>query len=129
MAGFGRLWIAIAISSAVAPHGATATASSSLEKKAGTAKQLVSAFEEKDCPKVVRLGRSLLDARGGSGLSGEIEALLYDMVVTCELQQEAKDAAYLHAVKGTALESSSDWLWHVRLGLELDTKRSDAVIA
>jgi tetratricopeptide (TPR) repeat protein len=70
----------------------------------------------------------LLDGPGGSGVPAEIEAMLYEIVVSCEWRQDAKGAAHAHALKGTALEGGSDSLWRMRFGLELDMNRPDAVV-
>lgn len=87
------------------------------------------AYQARDCKTVVNLGAPLLDRSGGTGLGSDAEAALYDVVVDCEAQLKAFEAAYAHALRATALDESSDYLWRVRLGGELQLKNYRAAVA
>jgi tetratricopeptide (TPR) repeat protein len=94
-----------------------------------TLKAIGRAADASDCDTVIRLGTPLLDAPGGTGLSDALEAIAAEIVVRCELRKESKDAAYIHALRGTRLEHGSDLLWRFRLALELDANKDEAALA
>ncbi|HEY5721907.1 MAG TPA: hypothetical protein VIT45_06255 [Allosphingosinicella sp.] len=87
------------------------------------------AYERDDCATVLTLGSPIIDSPNRSGLTDDIAALLFQMAGYCELKQGSKDRAYSHALKGTALDAASDYLWRMRLGLEMDLKRDEAALA
>jgi tetratricopeptide (TPR) repeat protein len=108
---------------------AAAAAPTAAGKSEESLVQLAQAYDRDDCATVLRLGVPLVDARGGSGLPDVAEALAYEMTAHCELKKDSKAEAYAHAVRGTRLDNSSDWLWRLRFWLELDAKRDEAAVA
>jgi tetratricopeptide (TPR) repeat protein len=89
-------------------------------------KQMGEAYDRKDCDTVVRVGAPLFDAPGGTGLSEKLEAMGYELLVSCEWQKDKAVEAAAHALRGTRLEQSSDWLWRARFGIQLDSKQYEA---
>jgi tetratricopeptide (TPR) repeat protein len=87
------------------------------------------AYDQGDCKTALRFGLPLIAATGSTGLGDEAEAVAHEIVVRCETESGANEKAYAHALAGTRLENSSDYLWLVRLGVELDTKEFDAAVA
>ena len=130
----GRAIVAAAfgVTLAIIPANAAAkkTASSNVSQKTGeNLKRIGEAYERDDCATVLKLGAPIIDAPDRSGLGDDIAALLFQMLGYCEWKQESKDRAYSHALKGTALDEASDYLWRMRLALEMDLKRDDEAIA
>src|SRR4051812_34848128 len=91
-----------------------------------TLRQMAAAGDRDDCPTVLKLGVPLVDGAGRSGLTDEMQALAYELVVSCEARAKANAAAYAHALKATELENSSDYLWRVRLLIEFLDKKDEA---
>jgi tetratricopeptide (TPR) repeat protein len=114
--------------SALIAASAPARAADSDRQLAELLKALDAANNSADCPKVVKLGEPLLAARHGK-LPPKVEAALETIVAQCAYDTGAKDKAYVHALSGTAFENSPDELWHMRLYLELESKKYPAAVA
>jgi tetratricopeptide (TPR) repeat protein len=87
------------------------------------------AYKAQDCKTVVQLGAPILDSKRGTGLPSDLEAVLYDLVVGCEAELGSNDAYYAHALRATAIEESSDYLWRARLAGELQKDKYEAAVA
>jgi hypothetical protein len=94
----------------------------------GTLTAIDAANAAGDCRKVTTLSEPLLKARHGK-LEARLEAALEGVVAQCAYEAGAKDSAYVHALRGTGFEESADGLWHLRLYLELETKKYAAAVA
>ena len=94
-----------------------------------TLKQISQAYERQDCDTVIRLGAPIIDSPRGTGLTAELDSSLTDLVVSCEWQKDMDDRAYAHALRATASEEASDFLWRARFGLESDDKNYRAAVA
>ncbi|HEX6374101.1 MAG TPA: hypothetical protein VFZ91_00100 [Allosphingosinicella sp.] len=121
--------IALAALLAAGFPAASAAAPASAERNLERVRQMEAADERKDCKTILELGVPLVEAKAESGLTGEAEAYAYELVVSCEYRAKAHAAAYAHALKGTKLEHSTDYLWQMRLVLELLAERRDAAVA
>jgi tetratricopeptide (TPR) repeat protein len=91
--------------------------------------RIQAAYDAKDCKTAAELGAPILDRRGGTGFAPDLEANLYDIVVGCEAELDLAEAYYAHALRATALEESSDYLWRARFAGELQTNRYAAAVA
>ena len=124
----GAMVIALAVLPASA-SGQNAPGSNVSRKIQADLQKIGEAYDRNDCDTVLKLGVPILDKGGGSGLAGKIEAALFELVTSCEIDKELTDKAYQHSVRGTRLEASSDWLWRTRFGLEHFTDRYAEAVA
>jgi tetratricopeptide (TPR) repeat protein len=85
------------------------------------------AVQRDDCAAVLKRGEPLLAP--GRRLPAELESPVYETVVGCAYRRGSKQKAEDYAIRGSRLESASDDLWRLRLGLELDEKQLDAAVA
>lgn len=136
MGNFGRnaaLAAALGLSLAFVTTSASAkksvSASGVSQKTTESLKLVGEAYDRDDCATVLRLGGPIIDAPKRSNVDDEIAAVLYEMVGFCEWRGDQNDKAYVHFLKGTALDEASDALWRMRLGLEVVLKRDDDAVA
>ena len=90
-------------------------------------RQLSAAVDRKDCKSVLRIGEPIV-AAGRHELPSEIEAATLLLVANCAYSEGATQKAYDYAVRGSRLEGSDDNLWHLRLSIEIWTKKYDAAV-
>jgi tetratricopeptide (TPR) repeat protein len=84
------------------------------------------AAENEDCKTILHKTTPLIDAEANSGFEDNVAAMLYELVVRCELDNDLGDQAYIHELNGTKIAESSDFLWKMRFAHELDRKDSEA---
>jgi tetratricopeptide (TPR) repeat protein len=126
-AWFGRAVAVAALLAGAAAAGAAAPANQD-RQLAETLQAIDAADAAGDCPKVLSLGEGLLKARHGK-LEAKLDAALEGAVAQCAYDTGAKESAYAHALRGTGFDESPDALWHLRLYLELETKKYAAAVA
>lgn len=85
------------------------------------------AYNAGDCAPTEQTIPSLVAKR--SGLSDEILALGYDILVRCELASKKYEAAYSHLTEVTKLQSATDDLWLMRWAMEIWLKKSEAAVS
>lgn len=85
------------------------------------------AAQESNCAKTLKLVSPLLpDAI--KTLPEEAQAAAYDLAVLCALQTEKVDDAYRDILRASPLPKSSDYVWRMRLAIELDGARDEAAL-
>ncbi|MEA3037779.1 MAG: hypothetical protein QOE79_292 [Sphingomonadales bacterium] len=126
-----RKWLGLWAAAAACGWQIAGAAAAAPKAEAGgmsqTLLEIGAAADRHDCKTVVRLGAPVLD-RQADALTPDLASLIYDLVVGCEWDSGAAERAYVHALRGTALEQSSDLLWRTRLGLELSAKNYPAAV-
>ncbi len=120
--------IAAALFLGVVPSAAAAKASPA-KRNLALVQRMQAANVRDDCKTVIALGVPLVDGKGATGLADEYLVYVHDIVARCEIRADATEAAYRHALKGTALEGSSDFLWRLRLVIEVEEKKHEAAVA
>lgn len=127
-----RAWAVLtagaALLGAAAPSSAAAKPTPA-ERNVAIVERIEAAYDRDDCKTVLKLGVPLADYKGDTGLPEEYLAYVYDVVTGCEAQAQSNEAAYRHALKGTALDGSSDYLWRTRLVLEVVGGKHEAAVA
>lgn len=121
-------WLAAAAALTLSAH-VPALAADSPEKNRERLRQAALAADREDCSAALKHARPLVRPGAASGLNDELEALAFEIATRCEHQAKNYAAAYNLALRGSALENSSDFLWLVRLSTELDGKRVEAAVA
>lgn len=106
-----------------------AAAESRAERNLAVVQRMEAAYDRDDCKTVLKLGVPLVDSKRGMDLPDEYVAYVYDVVTGCEAEAKATEAAYRHALRGTTLEGSSDYLWRMRLVIEVVEKKHDAAVS
>ncbi|MEA3032210.1 MAG: hypothetical protein QOH86_226, partial [Sphingomonadales bacterium] len=122
------LWAAAAASASLTAGSAGAAPKAGADAAYLTLMDISEAANKHDCKTVARLGGPLLDRQLAS-LPADLVPPLYDLVTGCEAASGATARAYAHALKGTALEQSTDILWDLRLYLEIKAKNYPAAVA
>lgn len=85
------------------------------------------AARESKCKESLKLVSPLLpDAI--TTLPEEAQAAAYDLAVLCALQMGKVDDAYRDILRASPLPKSSDYVWRMRLAIELDAGRDDAAL-
>jgi tetratricopeptide (TPR) repeat protein len=120
---------ALRIAAAVAALAAAPPPAAGPGPTAAALLDVAKAADEGDCKTVVKRGPPLLDLGGASAIPAELVPPAYDMVVACEVQEGAAAAALAHALRGTAVEASSDYLWRTRLALQVEAKQYEPAVA
>ncbi|MDB5692965.1 MAG: tetratricopeptide repeat protein [Alphaproteobacteria bacterium] len=100
---------------------------SKLPSNAERLHQAAEAYDRGDCKTAETLLRPVMETEGPRQF-GEMDALAFDLVVSCEVKAEATDRAYADAIAGTRFEHSSDYLWRIRLALELQDHHDEAAV-
>jgi tetratricopeptide (TPR) repeat protein len=121
------LWAAAAAAASLAASAAGAAPKAGASGLPRTLRALGEAADKQDCKTIARLGGPLLDRQLDS-LPSDMVPRFYDLVVACEAATGATVRAYAHALKGTALEQSTDILWALRLVLEIQAKNYPAAV-
>jgi len=116
--------IAAALFVAVVPSAAAEKAPPA-KRNLAVVQQMHEAYARDDCKTVIALGVPLVDGKGAASLPDEYLAYAYDIVTSCESGADA----HRHALQGTALEGSSDFLWRLRLVIEVDEKKHEAAVS
>lgn len=88
--------------------------------------ELQAAAQKKDCAALVGPARIIV---ADTKIPEEIRAQVYGGLVGCEGDLKQADAAYKDALAATALSSSTDAAWMLRLSLEIDAKKWQAGVA
>lgn len=121
--------VAAALGAAILSTAPASGEATRAERNLAIVQRMEAAYESDDCGTVLKLGVPLVDAKGGIGLPDEAVAYAYDVVTGCEALAKDLQAAYRHALKGTGLEGSSDYLWRTRFAIELKENRYEAAVA
>lgn len=115
---------------AVVPASADKTAdTAAATRKAAT--DLLAAAKAADagnCDQAARGAGKVIGRKEAAALPERILAAAYDLAVACEAQLGRNDAAYRHALAGTALSDSDDATWRLRLAYELQGHRNEAAV-
>ena len=85
------------------------------------------AADANDCNTTLKVIAPLLP-EAVAKLPEETQAAAYDLAVPCALQLNNSDDAYRYAMQATPLAKSSDYIWRMRLAIELDSGRDDAAL-
>lgn len=93
----------------------------------GKLHKAVAAAEAGDCKVAARILGPMLDAHEAS-IPKELLSPTYRIAIVCELRLDRSGDAYRHALTGSALEDSDDDLWRLRIGPELQDKRTEAAV-
>jgi tetratricopeptide (TPR) repeat protein len=127
-------WAAAALATASAPFAPAfagdigpAPVSARTRANLENLRQMAAAGAANDCKEALKIGLPMIDSRHDLELSGEGEAFIYGVVITCEAASD-KERAYAHALRATALKHATDDLWRFRLALELETHRNRAAV-
>ena len=115
----GMAALVLASAGDAAPRGANAL---------DTVQRMLVAGQKGDCRTAAALGAPLLD-RKAAGIPSEMVPLLYELIVGCEVQIDAVETGYRHALAGTKLDDSGDRLWQMRLLIELSRPDKSASLA
>ena len=91
--------------------------------------QAAQAADRGECATALKLARPLVRPGASTGLNGEMQAIAFEIATRCELAAKQIEAAYDHALRGSVLDDSDDYLWRARLVLELDGKKWEAAVA
>jgi tetratricopeptide (TPR) repeat protein len=86
------------------------------------------AADSGDCDTLLKRAEPLME-RPETSLPGETTAELFELIASCHRDAKRNDRAYAAALRGTALPESSSRLWYIRLGVEGEMKRFDALAA
>ncbi len=123
----GKAWL---LAAALAANGGAATAQSEELTKAQleALAHISVAAETGDCDTLLKRAEPLVDARARP-LPGELKAELFELIASCHRDAKRNDRAYAAALRGTALADSTARLWFLRLGIEGEMKRYDAIVA
>lgn len=89
----------------------------------------VAAYDSGDCKTALKLALPLIDTRNSTALGDHGAVAAYEIIVHCQAETAANEKAYAHALAGTRLENSSDYLWQARFWFELNASRFDAAVA
>ncbi|MEG3180363.1 hypothetical protein [Sphingomonas sp. LT1P40] len=111
----------------VSPVMPTARAESA-DKGVETVKRALAAFEREDCPGAVRLLKPALKPAAAAQLPEAVAAAAYYLAATCLAGKDLAEARRM-AIAGTALAEAPDGLWHLRLGIDLDSGDNAAALA
>lgn len=90
-------------------------------------RKAAAAADAGDCKTALRLLTPML--KSAEDMPDGLRAPLIDAAASCAITLQQIPLAYDYAVKGTAFDNASDWLWRMRLLIELDGKRTDAALA
>src|SRR5690349_98986 len=125
----GTRWLSVVLAiGGVALSQPTAASGQVTGKQRIAVERLAAAYDGKDCSAVLEQSVPFIAGGKPAGIPGDLEMALNEMALSCELREGAQDKAYAHALRLTELENSSDWVWHLRFGLEVDSKRYDAAV-
>jgi len=82
-------------------------------------RKIGAAYDQGDCATVLKLVVPRLKPSDSGGVSDKIRATGYELAASCATKTDRDDLALRFALDGTALEDASDWLWRLRLAIEL----------
>lgn len=125
----GTLLIMAAMWPGLATLSPAKAKNSAVKRNSTVAQRMIEAYDRDDCKTVLKLGVPLIESRKALGFPDDQIAYAYDIVTSCETSAKATEAAYRHALKGTQLPGSSDFLWRMRLVIEVTEEKHEAAVA